>query len=203
MPRLVIISKTIYHNYLKKPYVMVNFCTEHPFCDSIYVTYTKWYNAFFFQIDILVNNAGRSQRAFVKDTKLEVDQAIMELNYIGVISLTKAVLPHMLTNKKGHIVVTSSVAGKLGKFISLRHCLCNWNMVDSELISKIMCYNCVYCCPCKEVFNFLFCLFSKRYKVNRSMQLLFSRCSNVSIVFCIKIRTSCRYYVKTVLLSAM
>ena len=185
---------------------MVNFCTEHPFCDYIYVTYTKWYNAFFFQIDILVNNAGRSQRAFVKDTKLEVDQAIMELNYIGVISLTKAVLPHMLTNKKGHIVVTSSVAGKLGKFISLRpfvqleHGRFRTNFQNNVFMTI---YNFVYCCPCKEVLNVLFLLFSKRYKVNRSMQLLFSRCSNVSIVFCIKIRTSCRYYVKTVLPSAM
>ena len=38
----------------------------------------------------------------------------MELNYFGTISLTKAVLPYMLKRKQGHIVVTSSVAGKTG-----------------------------------------------------------------------------------------
>ena len=64
-------------------------------------------------IDILVLNAGVSQRSLVKDTGMEVYRSIMETNYFGPIGMTRAVLPSMLENKSGHIVVISSVAGKL------------------------------------------------------------------------------------------
>jgi len=40
---------------------------------------------------------------------------MLDLNVLGVLSLTKQVLPHMLERKNGHIVNMSSVAGKLGK----------------------------------------------------------------------------------------
>jgi NAD(P)-dependent dehydrogenase (short-subunit alcohol dehydrogenase family) len=36
----------------------------------------------------------------------------MEINFFGTIALTKSVLPHMLKQKSGHIVVISSIAGK-------------------------------------------------------------------------------------------
>ena len=68
------------------------------------------------QIDILVNNSGRSQRGLVLDTPgMEVDEAMVNINIFGPISLTKAVLPHMIKQKAGQVVVTSSVAGKVGK----------------------------------------------------------------------------------------
>ncbi|KAK3591290.1 hypothetical protein CHS0354_004339 [Potamilus streckersoni] len=69
---------------------------------------------YFKKIDILVNNAGRSQRAEWEKIHLDVDRQILELNVMSVISLTRCVLPHMMDKKEGHIVVTSSVAGKLG-----------------------------------------------------------------------------------------
>jgi short-subunit dehydrogenase len=65
-------------------------------------------------IDYLINNAGISQRAFVKDTQLEVDQKIMNVNFLGTVAVTKAVLPSMLQRQKGHIVAISSVVGKIG-----------------------------------------------------------------------------------------
>ncbi|CAH1790929.1 unnamed protein product [Owenia fusiformis] len=68
----------------------------------------------FNRIDVLVNNAGRSQRAQWDKIEIEVDRQMFELNVLGVVNLTRAVLPHMYEKKKGHIVVTSSVAGKLG-----------------------------------------------------------------------------------------
>ena len=62
-----------------------------------------------------MNNGGRSQRGLVIDTAgLAVDQAMMDLNGLGPISLTKAVLPHMMQRREGQIVVMSSVSGKLG-----------------------------------------------------------------------------------------
>ena len=61
-----------------------------------------------------MNNAGRSQRAEAKETDLEVDRAVIDLNTIGTLSMTKCVLPHMLEQRSGTIVIISSVAGKMG-----------------------------------------------------------------------------------------
>jgi dehydrogenase/reductase SDR family protein 7 len=66
------------------------------------------------KIDVLINNAGSSQRAVVLDTELRVDRAVLELNTIGTVSLTKCVLPHMAERGQGSIVVISSIAGVIG-----------------------------------------------------------------------------------------
>lgn len=70
--------------------------------------------ALFGNIDVLINNAGISQRSFVKDTKFDVYKTIMDINYFGAVSLTKALLPHFLFRKSGHFVVISSITGKFG-----------------------------------------------------------------------------------------
>jgi len=64
------------------------------------------------RLDVLVNNAGIGQRSAAKDTTLEVDRRIMEVDFFGPVALTKLVLPRMIEQKSGHLVVTSSVAGK-------------------------------------------------------------------------------------------
>ena len=69
------------------------------------------------QVDYLVNNAGRSQRAADIDTQLEVIRLLLETNTIGTISLTKALMPHMIKQQKGCVVFISSIAGKLGKYL--------------------------------------------------------------------------------------
>jgi short-subunit dehydrogenase len=66
----------------------------------------------FDQLDVLVNNAGISQRSLAKDTDLEVDRRIMEVDFFGPIALSKLVLPRFIEQQAGHFVVTSSVAGK-------------------------------------------------------------------------------------------
>jgi len=67
----------------------------------------------FGHVDILVNNGGISHRSLAKDTSLEVDRRVMDIDYFGHVALTKAVLPSMLERKTGHIVVTTSLAGLL------------------------------------------------------------------------------------------
>ena len=67
-------------------------------------------------MDVLVNNAGRSQRSEAIHTDIEVDQALMNLNFLSTVSLTKAVLPSMIEQGSGSLVIVSSVAGKIGKF---------------------------------------------------------------------------------------
>lgn len=68
----------------------------------------------FGNIHILINNAGVSQRSLIKDTTFEVDRRIMDINYLGTVAMTKAVLPVMLEQGSGHITVMSSVMGKVG-----------------------------------------------------------------------------------------
>lgn len=66
------------------------------------------------KVDILINNGGISQRALAKDTSLEVDKKLMDINYFGTITLTKALLPGMITHQLGHIVTITSLTGKFG-----------------------------------------------------------------------------------------
>ncbi|WP_438989464.1 SDR family oxidoreductase [Polaribacter sp.] len=68
----------------------------------------------FGHVDILVNNGGVSQRSLAHETQIAVDKRIMDINYIGTVALTKAILPHFIANKKGHFVVTTSIVGKIG-----------------------------------------------------------------------------------------
>ena len=51
----------------------------------------------------------------IVNTEIKVDQQLFELNVIGTISLTKFVLPHMVKRNAGHIVVVSSITGKIGR----------------------------------------------------------------------------------------
>ena len=68
-------------------------------------------------IDFLINNGGLSQRSEACETSLDIDRRIMEINYFGNIALTKAVLPVFQSQKSGHILVISSIAGKFGFFL--------------------------------------------------------------------------------------
>jgi short-subunit dehydrogenase len=68
----------------------------------------------FGRVDILVNNGGIGQRSLALETSLVVDKALIFTNYLGQVALTKAVLPEMIKRKSGHIVVVSSVTGKMG-----------------------------------------------------------------------------------------
>ncbi len=65
-------------------------------------------------IDILVNNAGLSQRSLGLDTLLDVDRALMTVDYLGTVAITKALLPRMIERGRGQIAVVTSVAGKVG-----------------------------------------------------------------------------------------
>ncbi|XP_061599053.1 dehydrogenase/reductase SDR family member 7 [Cololabis saira] len=75
---------------------------------------TKTVIEYFGHIDILINNGGRSQRSLCLETKLDVYQALMELNFLGTVSITKQVLPHMTERGRGSVVTVSSVVGLAG-----------------------------------------------------------------------------------------
>ena len=66
------------------------------------------------RLDFLFNIGGISQRARIDETPIWLDRKIFEINYFGTISLTKAVLPHMVRQQSGHILATSSISGRFG-----------------------------------------------------------------------------------------
>lgn len=68
----------------------------------------------FGRIDTLIHSAGVTQRALAIDTKLSVAQKIMDINYWGPVAITQAVLPAMQQQGRGHIIVISSLMGKIG-----------------------------------------------------------------------------------------
>ena len=65
-------------------------------------------------IDVLIVNGGISQRSLIIETPLEIDRKLMEVNYFGNISITKAVLPYMVKQQSGQIATISSIVGVFG-----------------------------------------------------------------------------------------
>jgi dehydrogenase/reductase SDR family member 7B len=102
------------------------------------------------KVDILVNNGGISQRSLAKDTSLDVDKKIMEVNFFGTVALTKAILPSMLMHQLGHIVTITSLTGKFGSpyrsaYAASKHALHGFfdslraELVDSSIKITLIC----------------------------------------------------------------
>jgi short-subunit dehydrogenase len=66
----------------------------------------------FGQIDILFNNAGFGSLNWFEDLQPESDIDMqVQVNLLGVMHVTHALLPHLLKRRSGHIINMSSVAG--------------------------------------------------------------------------------------------
>ncbi|MBB3656832.1 NADP-dependent 3-hydroxy acid dehydrogenase YdfG [Rhizobium sp. BK650] len=63
-------------------------------------------------VDILFNNAGLMPLSDIEALKVDEWQRMVDVNIKGVLNTTAAVLPHMIGQKSGHIVNTSSIAGR-------------------------------------------------------------------------------------------
>lgn len=70
--------------------------------------------AAFGHVDMILHNGGISQRSLIRETSIEVDRKLMEVNFFGTIALTKALLPHFIERKSGQFGVISSLVGKFG-----------------------------------------------------------------------------------------
>ncbi len=68
----------------------------------------------FGKADLLIINGGISQRSLIIDTHMEVYQQLIQVNYIGTVALTKALLPYFVLRKSGHFVTVTSLMGKFG-----------------------------------------------------------------------------------------
>uniref|UniRef100_A0A8C9KLT4 Dehydrogenase/reductase SDR family member 7C n=1 Tax=Panthera tigris altaica TaxID=74533 RepID=A0A8C9KLT4_PANTA len=65
-------------------------------------------------VDILINNASMKVKGPAHKISLELDKKIMDANYFGPITLTKALLPDMISRRTGQIVLVNNIQGKLG-----------------------------------------------------------------------------------------
>ncbi len=68
----------------------------------------------FGRYDIVVNNAGYGDTASIEDTTLGSFEKQISTNFLGVVYVTKAVLPILREQASGHIFQVSSVGGRVG-----------------------------------------------------------------------------------------
>ncbi|RXM93783.1 3-ketodihydrosphingosine reductase [Acipenser ruthenus] len=67
-------------------------------------------------VDMLVNCAGITVAAKFEEVKVDCFKRLMEVNYLGSVYPTRAVIPTMKERRMGRIVFVSSQAGQLGLF---------------------------------------------------------------------------------------
>jgi len=67
----------------------------------------------FGRLDVLVNNAGYGDTAPFEQVNSERFRALVETNFFGVVSMTRAAIPIMRKQQSGYILQISSVGGRL------------------------------------------------------------------------------------------
>ena len=70
----------------------------------------------FGRVDILVNNAGILRDKSFAKMEIEDFRLVMDVHLMGAVHCTKAVWPHMVAQKYGRIVMTTSSSGLYGNF---------------------------------------------------------------------------------------
>jgi len=64
-------------------------------------------------IDLLVNNAGYGHHRRFVDWNIDDMERMMRVNYFGSLYWTKAVLPQMISRRRGWLTFVSSIAGRI------------------------------------------------------------------------------------------
>lgn len=67
------------------------------------------------KIDILVNNAGVHCKKPIEDMTVEDYTNVLDVHLVGAFALTKAIVPHMRSNKKGNIIFIASMTSYIGQ----------------------------------------------------------------------------------------
>ena len=73
------------------------------------------------RIDAVVNNAGAGHVGTIENETLDDVRAVMEVNFFGVVAVTKAALPQ-LRQAGGRVVTVTSVGGAVGQPFSEAYC---------------------------------------------------------------------------------
>lgn len=99
--------------------------TDTPILEQAAETALAWKG----HIDMLINNAGISQRAMLADTDPGVLEKLIRIDLLGHMIATRFVLPSMLKRGEGHIVGTSSIAGKFGSPLRTAYCAAKHGLI--------------------------------------------------------------------------
>ncbi len=70
----------------------------------------------------LVNNAGVGLRGYFEDLTEEEIQSVYDINVLGTMAVTRAVLPHMRQARRGRIVIITSVGGRIASMGLSAYC---------------------------------------------------------------------------------
>ncbi|SIS85255.1 NADP-dependent 3-hydroxy acid dehydrogenase YdfG [Zobellia uliginosa] len=74
------------------------------------------------RIDVLINNAGAGFAKAVEQASEEEVRWVTEVNYLGTVFCTQAVMPHMRKQRSGQIINLSSVGGLVGQPFNELYC---------------------------------------------------------------------------------
>ena len=72
-------------------------------------------------LDALVNNAGAAHVGTIEQSSLDDVRAAMEVNFFGVVAVTRAALPHLRASK-GRLITVTSVGGAVGQPFNEAYC---------------------------------------------------------------------------------
>ncbi|MBT2402578.1 MULTISPECIES: SDR family NAD(P)-dependent oxidoreductase [unclassified Streptomyces] len=73
------------------------------------------------RLDAVVNNAGAGFVGTIEQNGMEPVRAAMEVNYFGVVELTRAALPHLRASG-GRVITVTSVGGVIGQPFNEAYC---------------------------------------------------------------------------------
>lgn len=91
------------------------------------------------QVDVLINNAGQSQLGPAEEIPMEKIRSLFEIDFFGLVRLTRAVLPGMRERKSGIIISTSSMSGVIGVSFTPYYCAVKFALEGfSESLRKEM-----------------------------------------------------------------
>ncbi len=81
--------------------------------DAVFATAAEALDRFG-RVDILVNNAGYGHHRPFLDWDLDDMERMLQVNFLGTLYFTKALLPAMVARRAGWLVFIASVAGRIG-----------------------------------------------------------------------------------------
>ena len=91
----------------------------------------------FGRLDVVANNAGYGDVCPIEDMSMTEFRAQIETNLFGVVHVTKAALPFMREQGRGHILQFSSVGGRMGPIGRAAYAAAKWGVEGfSEVLSK-------------------------------------------------------------------
>jgi NAD(P)-dependent dehydrogenase (short-subunit alcohol dehydrogenase family) len=73
------------------------------------------------RLDALINNAGSGRLGTIENETVDDVRAVMEVNFFGVVALTRAALPY-LRGSRGRLITVSSVGGVIGQPFNEAYC---------------------------------------------------------------------------------